>query len=507
MIGFVGTLSNDALMPVHQALFDSILAGDPQSRVLISDAELQTAQTTLLTTAIAFANTAGGKVLIGVDDKTGEILGLNADHLPQVVKAIRDAILDACTPQIPHSLHVVPVGDKTIVELEIYPGHETPYYLKSKKPETGTFVRVNSTTRQADEYWVKELQFVGVRRSFDQQLVRGTSYLSATEIEAFCDMLHQEALKNAEGQDIRPIKLQTLISWGVVSQNGDKIFPTHAFYLLRGDHPIFKTASILCARFPSNDRSTFLDRKAFNGSLFEQFHHAFDWIQGILQMRSAIIGKSRTDFFELPLEAIREVLTNALCHRSYLYDGASIKVSVFPDRLEFSSPGPLPTSISLNKLMLGYTFFRNPAIAAAFKYVGLIEQWGSGLPRARRLMAIWGLPDPEAEDLGAAIVIRLRRPDDAWPNPVTQKAILDFQRHGTEALPQAPLRPMRTQSLDALVLQHLREDPTLSINALADTLHTSTGTIRGVMTKLKREGKLVRIGQRQTGLWQVIDPE
>lgn len=64
MIGFVGTLSNDALMPVHQALFDSILAGDPQSRVLLPDAELQTAQTTLLTTAIAFANTAGGKNLM-----------------------------------------------------------------------------------------------------------------------------------------------------------------------------------------------------------------------------------------------------------------------------------------------------------------------------------------------------------------------------------------------------------------------------------------------------------
>ena len=64
MIGFVGTLSKDGLMPVHQALFDSILAGDPQSRVLISDAELQTAQTTLLTTAIAFANTAGGKNLM-----------------------------------------------------------------------------------------------------------------------------------------------------------------------------------------------------------------------------------------------------------------------------------------------------------------------------------------------------------------------------------------------------------------------------------------------------------
>ncbi|GEM_PF-5878257 len=64
MIGFVGILSNDALMPVHQALFDLILAGDPQSRVLLPDAELQTAQTTLLTTAIAFANTAGGKNLM-----------------------------------------------------------------------------------------------------------------------------------------------------------------------------------------------------------------------------------------------------------------------------------------------------------------------------------------------------------------------------------------------------------------------------------------------------------
>lgn len=494
-------------MNEHKDLIDLIASGESQNREFKQDFDSKSVREKILKTAIAFANTAGGKILIGVEDQTLNIVGISAERLPHIVDDISNAISDDCTPHIAHSINLVPIGDKTIVELDIYPGNDTPYYLKSKTPETGTFVRVNSTTRQADEYWVKELQFVGVRRSFDQQLVRGTSYLSATEIEAFCEMLHQEALKNAEGQDIRPIKLQTLISWGVVSQNGDKIFPTHAFYLLRGDHPIFKTASILCARFPSNDRSTFLDRKAFNGSLFEQFHHAFDWIQGILQMRSAIIGKSRTDFFELPLEAIREVLTNALCHRSYLYDGASIKVSVFPDRLEFSSPGPLPTSISLNKLMLGYTFFRNPAIAAAFKYVGLIGEWPSGLPRARRLMAIWGLPDPEAEDLGAAIVIRLRRPDDAWPNPVTQKAILDFQRHGTEALPQAPLRPMKTQSLDALVLQHLREDPTLSINALADTLHTSAGTIRGVMTKLKREGKLVRIGQRQTGLWQVIDPE
>lgn len=492
-------------MSERKELIDLIALGESQNREFKQDFDTESVRKKVLKTAIAFANTAGGKILIGIEDQTLKIVGISPERLPHIVEDISNAISDGCTPYIPHTINLVQMGDKTIVELDIYPGNDTPYYLKSKTPETGTFVRVNSTTRPADPYWIKELQFAGVRRAFDQQLVRGATALTETEIDAFCESLHQEARRNADGQNIRPINLQNLINWGVVSQNGDKIFPTHAFFLLRGDHPFLKTATTLCARFPNNDRSTFLDRKVFDGSLFDQFHRSFDWIQGILQMRSAIVGKSRTDFFELPLEAIREILTNALCHRSYLYDGASIKLSVFPDRLELSSPGPLPTSISVDKLMLGYTFFRNPAIAAAFRYVGLIEQWGSGLPRAIKLMTIWGLPRPEAEDLGAAVIIRLRRPNDTWPDATTQKNLINFIHHGEELAPEVPLRRIKSKTIDTQLLERLRDDPTQSMASLSRTLDVSIGVIRGALLKLQKNGKIVRIGQRQKGLWKVVD--
>ena len=145
-------------MSEHKDLIDLIASGESQNREFKQDFDSKSVREKILKTAIAFANTAGGKILIGVEDQTLNIVGISAERLPHIVDDISNAISDGCTPHIAHSINLVPIGDKTIVELDIYPGNDTPYYLKSKTPETGTFVRVNSTTRQADEYWVKELQ-------------------------------------------------------------------------------------------------------------------------------------------------------------------------------------------------------------------------------------------------------------------------------------------------------------------------------------------------------------
>lgn len=465
----------------------------------------RTGKKNLLRTIVAFANTAGGTIIIGVEDKTHEIVGVDPEQAPRIIDDLTNAICDACTPTIAHTFNMLTVDDKLVIKLRVFPGSETPYYVKSLGQEKGTYVRVNSTTRPADEYWLRELQLSGVRRSFDQQMVPGADALTEEDIQTFCDFLYEEALKNAGEKSVRVLRKQDVKNWGIVIEHEGVLFPTHAYFLLMGKHPTLQSAAIQCARYPNNDLSTFLDRKIYTGSLFEQFHKTFDWIVGILQMRSAIIEKTRTDFFELPLEAIREILTNALCHRSYVYDGAAIKISVLPDRLEVTSPGPLPTSITVENLMEGYTFFRNPAIAAAFKYVGLIEQWGSGLPRVVNLMRIWGLPKPLADDMGAAVKLTLYRPNDQWPTPKEEAQITHFLKTGTVPALEEPVSIVQNDdsSQKEQLLGFLEKDPSLSIIKLANKMESTAAIVRGLMEQLKTEGRISRVGSVQKGFWKV----
>ena len=166
---------------------------------------------------------------------------------------------------------------------------------------------------------------------------------------------------------------------------------------------------------------------------------------------------------------------------------------------------PLPTSITVENLMEGYTFFRNPAIAAAFKYVGLIEQWGSGLPRVVNLMRIWSLPKPLADDMGAAVKLTLYRPNDRWPTPKEEAQITHFVKTGTVPALEEPVAIVQNgdSSQKEQLLGFLEKDPSLSIIKLANKMESTAAIVRGLMEQLKTEGRISRVGSVQKGFWKV----
>ena len=119
-------------------------------------------------TIVAFANTQGGKLIVGVDDKTHEIVGVETEILFQLMDGIANAISDSCMPQIIPDIEPQTIDGKTVIIVSVEAGKNRPYYLKSKGKENGTYIRVAGTSRQAFPEKIKELEMEGARISWDE---------------------------------------------------------------------------------------------------------------------------------------------------------------------------------------------------------------------------------------------------------------------------------------------------------------------------------------------------
>ena len=156
------------------------------------------------------------------------------------------------------------------------------------------------------------------------------------------------------------------------------------------------------------------------------------------------MGVYRQDIYEIPTDAIRELIINAMVHRSYL-DHGTIQVAVYDNRLEITSPGKLPMGQTLERMKEGYSKIRNEALAHAFSYMNLIEHWGSGIPRIIEKVKAAGLREPEF--IGGEVDLRIniyrgqvninaKVPDNTDKMPDSDKRVPD----NTDKMPDSDKR-------------------------------------------------------------------
>ena len=156
--------------------------------------------------------------------------------------------------------------------------------------------------------------------------------------------------------------------------------------------------------FKGTTKAVFVDRREYTGPLWEQIDEAFQFVLRNIHLGAAIVGIYRQDIYEIPPEAIRELIINAMVHRSYL-DHGTIQVAVYDNRLEITSPGKLPMGQTMERMKEGYSKIRNEALAHAFAYMNLIEHWGSGIPRIIDKVKAAGLREPEF--IGGEVDLRI----------------------------------------------------------------------------------------------------
>lgn len=182
-------------------------------------------------TVIAFANTSGGKIVFGVEDKTRKVVGIDESVVFSIMDSITNAISDSCEPVIIPDVSLQTIDGKTIIVVEISAAKQRPYYIKSIGVQNGTYIRVAGTTRPADENTIRELMFEGSSKSFDQSICLGVD-ITDVDIDNLCKNLYDTAVDNCFSEEakheIKRVTKNTLLSWGVlVEKSGNATQQTH----------------------------------------------------------------------------------------------------------------------------------------------------------------------------------------------------------------------------------------------------------------------------------------
>lgn len=394
-------------------------------------------------TAVAFANGEGGCIVFGIEDQTLRVVGVSDDQVFTIMDAISNAIADSCEPLIIPDISMRDIDGKTVIVAEILPGAQRPYYIKSMGREQGTFVRVAGTTRQADAATIKELLFEGSNRSFDQTICRE---LTATEddIAKLCDAMTAVAKSNAKhgAEAVKPVTVQQLRSWNVLVERDGELRPTNAYAILAGINGPIRSV-IQCGVFKGDTKAVFVDRREFEGTPWELIEQAYQYVLRNIHMGARFAGVYRQDVYEIPPDAIRELIVNAVVHRSYI-DHSSIQIAIYDNRMEITSPGRLPMGQTLERMKEGYSKIRNEALAAAFAYMGLIEHWGSGIPRIIEEVREAGLREPEFLGGDTDLRINIYRgqiitmPDSAGKVPNNDVAVPNTFENMPDSIQSAP---------------------------------------------------------------------
>ena len=252
---------------------------------------------------------------------------------------------------------------------------------------------------------VKELLFEGSNRHYDQTLCTGLN-ITDEDIDALCKAMKEQAVKNAHNEEqkasIKDVGRQQLRSWGILIERDGKDYPSNAFAILTGNGGLHVATQ--CGVFKGTTKAVFVDRREYTGPLWEQIDEAFQFVLRNIHLGATIVGIYRQDIYEIPPDAIRELIINAMVHRSYL-DHGTIQVAVYDNRLEITSPGKLPMGQTMERMKEGYSKIRNEALAHAFAYMNLIEHWGSGIPRIIDKVKAAGLREPEF--IGGEVDLRI----------------------------------------------------------------------------------------------------
>ena len=371
---------------------EEILAGESKNVEFKED--LPEKSIKYMKSVVAFANGTGGKIIFGIADKTREVIGIDKEDVFKKIDAIANAVSDSCEPAIIPDITLQTIDGKTVIIVEISDGRQRQYYIKTLGREGGVYVRVAGTTRLADEYMIEELMLEGSNRHFDQVLCTGLT-ITDEEIDGLCKAMKEQAVKNARSEEqkasIKDVGRQQLRSWGILIERDGKDYPSNAFAILTGNGLHVATQ---CGVFKGTTKAVFVDRKEYTGPLWEQIDEAFHFVLRNIQLGATFVGIYRQDVYEIPPDSIRELIINAMVHRSYL-DHGRIQVAVYDDRLEITSPGKLPMGQTIERMKEGYSKVRNEALAHAFAYMNLIESWGSGIPRIINEVKAVGLQEPE----------------------------------------------------------------------------------------------------------------
>lgn len=318
-------------------------------------------------TIVAFANTDGGTLYVGINDD-GTVSGIEDTDtcMLKVANSIRDSVKPDISIFCEISTEVI--DNKSVVKVEVQRGTARPYYIAGKgiRPE-GVYVRQGASNAPATETAILNM----IRET------AGDNYEEARSLNQQLTFVEAENYFNQKNIPFGEQQKRTLKLIG-----DDKTYTNLA--LLLSDQCVH---TIKFAVFDGTSKTTFKDRKEFSGSILKQLKDAYAYIDMFNHTHAEFEGLNRIDSKDYPVEAIREALLNAIVHREYGFSSSTL-ISIFDDRIEFVTIGGLVKGVTKNDIMLGVSILRNRNLADVFYRLKLIEAYGIGMPKIQDSYAV-----------------------------------------------------------------------------------------------------------------------
>lgn len=309
---------------------------------------------------IAFANSDGGEIFVGVD-RDGTAVGV--DNAERVMEQISNMIRDGIKPDLTAytSINEEEDNGKAVIKVNVLRGAKRPYHLTDKglKPN-GVFIRHGVSSVPATDELIREMLRESDGTAFDRSRC-----------------LNQELTFSYAEQYFAAMKLP----FGDSNKRTLNLIDSDGYYtntaLLLSDQC---EHNIKCAVYEGTGKTKFKMRKEFFGSVLKQMDEAYDLLSLNNNLNSTITGLRRTDHPDYPPYALREALLNAIVHRDYDYSGSTL-INIYDDRIEFVSLGGLVKGLTIQDVMSGISQSRNPVLANVFYRLELIESYGTGIRR------------------------------------------------------------------------------------------------------------------------------
>lgn len=401
----------------------------------------------IVKTVVAFANTEGGTVYIGIAND-GSVTGVeNAD---ETMLKVSNAVRDSIKPDVTLFAEYLPekIDDKIIIKVVVQKGTASPYYLGRKgiRPE-GVYVRQGASTVPATETAIL-------------QMIKETDGGSYEEVRALNqDLTFTETARVFEERGV---------AFGNAQQKTLALINDSGIYtnlaLLLSDQCVH---TIKLAVYEGTVKAQFRDRREFGGSLLKQLNDAYEYIDRYNNLRARINGLHRTDRRDYPVEALREALLNSLVHRDYSFRDSTL-ISIFDDRIEFVTIGGLVRGITFEDMMLGVSVARNRNLANVFYRLSLIEAYGMGIPQIMRSYEAYAV-NPKIETSDHAFKITL-------PNTKQTKEEAGLNDN------------------ESIILQMFDTQTAITRNEVEEKLGVSQAMAGRILKELMEKKRIIRVG-------------
>ncbi len=412
----------------------------------------------------------GGELWFGVHHN-GRAVGIHASE--KTLRDVSQTIAAHIEPRIYPRITLENVDNATCIKV-VFEGQQTPYYAYGR-----AYMRVADEDRQLNP---KELETLILNKNRDR--LRWDNEICRTTISELEETKLRRFLERAG------------LLWDNIDNALEKLGLLRDGYLLN-TVPLFFSKSppveLRCAVFGTTDSAMIIDRHDFQGDILELIEEAQKYVLKNIHIGMRIKGLYREDVPEISMEALRETVINAFCHRDYR-DPDFVQVAIFKNRVEIRNPGGLFGGLTMADLRKGYVSKRrNPLLAEMFRRIEMVEAWGRGMP-----LILKNEPQAQFREIAGMFVVNFGRP--SFPTEIERT--VEASKTNVKTSVKTSGKMSGKTSGKIMLLMH--ETPSITIPEISEIIGITVRSVERSIQNLQHDGAVRRVGPAKGGYWEVL---